>query len=78
MTDFVTSAVPPLIPGDVQVSDAVANVRVKAVESLVLPVIVADSTVPSIAVAEGMLMFNTGIAKLQLYGSGAWHVVTSV
>lgn len=74
MTDFVSTATPPLIPGDSVFRNVSANKGLKVGQLFVLPTI-TTATLPTQAV--GALMFNTTNNKVMVSStSNTWLSLT--
>ncbi len=75
MSDFVSNATPPLIPGDSAFRNVTATKAVNVTSLFVLPKI-TTATLPTTAV--GSIMFNTSTNKVMAMSTSlTWLTVTS-
>ncbi len=78
MSDFVTTSVPPLIPGDAVVRNVTVNNRAQNEKLFQVPTVTTTAALPAYAsVPVGTLMLDKQAGVLKFANTSGWIAVTN-
>jgi hypothetical protein len=79
MSDFVTTAVPPMIPGDIEARNVTVNKRAQNVKVFQVPTVAATADLPNpLTLAKGSLFLDLQTNQLKFVNTvNGWTTVSN-